>query len=131
MKKRTSAYKKRVESAARARQAKKKPQGASDTAEPSTSTGDQARSTTQPAAGALQPQPTASVTGKVITPLAVREKLLSDVSVASPAPTRQTEQVLIGKDVLQDMFAATSPVCSNCMGLLELHFETKSADTHW
>lgn len=75
-------------------------------------------------------QSTASVTGKVITPLVVREKLLSDVSVASPAHTRETEQVLIRKDVLQDMFAATSPVCSNCMGLLELHFETKSADTH-
>lgn len=71
--------------------------------------------------------PHTAATSKV-SPLSLREKLLSDVRGPTPS-TSKKENLIIPKDVLLDMFEATAKVCGKCMAKLELSIVNTSADT--
>lgn len=134
MKRRSAAYKKKVESVAKAREAK------ISTGEPSNdslttpqpaaplTTSQAAPLTTQHQRPVTTPQPSTS-TQKVST-LSVREKLLSEVSQTSSCTATKKQNVVIGTDVLSEMFEATSGICDVCMARLELKIVSQSADAY-
>lgn len=146
MRKRSAYYKKACERAAVARESRRSSQVeekpletgfASPAAEPGPSTQPAPPLPSTPAAAASPvPQPSTSAeqpspgqSKKKTSTLAVRERLLGDVSL-TPSETKKKESLLIDKDELLRLFDATSASCGTCMGKVELRLTKRSADTH-
>lgn len=141
MRKRSAYYKKACERAAVARESRRSSQVeekpletglASPVAEPGPSTQRQPTSSlpsTQAAPSTSAEQPSPGQSKKKTPTLALRERLLGDVSL-TPSETKKKESLLIDKDELLRLFGATSASCGACMGKVELRLTKRSADTH-
>ena len=115
MNRRSAAYKKRVASVAKAREAKDKKQVAL-----ASETEVVASLSTQPAPPPKQRKSTLSLR---------KELLASGASASTTVTTCSKENLIIRKDIFMNFFDTITRVCSKCMAILELNVSTNSADS--